>query len=181
MPENEFLTRSGASPEDLIVVSGRLGNAALGLAQLRNEINLPEGLREICVDAILRPQPRLELVAFLRQYATAAIDISDGLVADLGHLLGASGCGAVIDRSRLPVDDWIREHDAFHYAIAAGDDYEICFCVSPDNRDAIETWNRQSTECPLTLIGEISETGFSVTQDGEPVDYDQNNGFRHFG
>lgn len=180
VPEHEYVTRGGAKPGDLVAVSGRLGDAGLGLAQLRNEISLPEDLRRRCVDALLRPLPRLELGEFLRRHATAAIDISDGLQSDLAHILEASGCGAVIDRSRLPVDDWIRGNDGYGFALTAGDDYEICCCLSADDAGSVEAWNRESPDCPLTLIGEISEAGFVMLQDGEPVDIGQQRGFRHF-
>ena len=181
VPDSAYVTRSGARPGNLIAVSGRLGSAALGLAHLRGQVRLPESIREQSVDALLRPRPRLELIPFLRRHATAAIDISDGLQADLGHLLEASGCGAVIERSLLPVDDWIRDQDQYRFALSSGDDYEICCCIAAEDRASVDAWNRESPDCPLTLIGEVSDTGFVMLQDGEPIDLHDQRGFRHFG
>ena len=180
VPESQYVTRAGARPGDLIVVSGSLGTAALGLAHLQGEIRLPDHNRVKCVNALLRPHPRLELVTYLRQHATAAIDISDGLQADLGHLLQASGCGAVIERSLLPVNDWIRDHGAYHLAMNAGDDYEICCCIKAEARSSIDTWNRASPQCPLTVIGEVSEAGFTLLVDGKQSDLSDQPGFQHF-
>ena len=180
VPEDDYVTRAGAGPGDLILVSGRLGDAALGLAQLQGQVDLPDELRSGCVDALLRPQPRVELVPFLRESASAAIDLSDGLQADLGHILEASGCGAKIDRDRLPVNEWIPQANAWHYALAAGDDYDIC-CTVPSYRQAqIESWNRDQTECPLTIIGEITESGYNLLQDGQTIDMNEFTGYRHF-
>lgn len=181
VPESKYVTRSRARPGDLIAVSGRLGSAALGLAHLRGQLSLPDDIRDQSLNALLRPRPRLELMPFLRRHATAAIDISDGLQADLGHLLESSRCGAVIERSLLPVDDWIRDNDEYRFAVSSGDDYEICCCIPAGDRASIETWNRDSPDCPLTLIGEISEAGFVMLEDGKPVDLQGQQGFRHFG
>ncbi len=180
VPENQYVTRQGAKPGDLVLVSGRLGDAALGLAQLRQKISLPDEIRDRCIAALLRPEPRIGLGSYLRRYATAAIDLSDGLRADLGHILEASRCGAKIDRSRLPVDDWIRQNEAYAYALTAGDDYEICCTISAGDRDSIEAWNRASPQCQLTEIGEITDAGFVLLQSGESVDLTEQRGFRHF-
>ena len=74
----EFVTRAGACPGDLVLVSGQLGNAGLGLAHLQGRIELPADLETQCIEALNRPRPRLDLVDFLRSFATSAIDISDG-------------------------------------------------------------------------------------------------------
>jgi len=107
VPTGEFVTRAGAAPGDLILVSGELGNAGLGLAHLQGRIELPEAIRASCLQALNRPRPRLELGDFLRRFASAAIDISDGLQGDLAHILQASRCGARIDRAAIPLNPWI--------------------------------------------------------------------------
>jgi len=181
VPAGEFVTRGGAKPGDLVLVSGTLGNAALGLAFSQGRIDLPETLRSRCMEALNRPRPRLELAPFLREYATAAIDISDGLRGDLGHILEASHCGACIDRSLLPVDPWIGQQDLYAYALGGGDDYEICCTLPAERRGRVDDWNRQHADCPLTIIGEITESAFTLVADGEIVDLSTAGGFRHFG
>jgi len=180
VPSGRYVTRGQANPGDLILVTGELGNAALGLAQRQGEIDLPRELREKCLSALNRPRPRLELSPFLRQFASAAIDISDGLQGDLAHVLKASGCGANIGQSALPVNAWIAERGAYHYALAAGDDYEICCCVPAKYRTEIESWNHEHPDCRLSEIGEIIGSGYFL-HDGENLtDLGKVQGYRHF-
>ena len=180
VPSGRYVTRGQANPGDLILVTGELGNAALGLAQRQGEIDLPQELREKCLLALNRPLPRLELSPFLRQFASAAIDISDGLQGDLAHVLKASGCGANIGQSALPVNAWIAERGAYHYALAAGDDYEICCCVPAKYRTEIESWNHEHPDCRLSEIGEIIGSGYFL-HDGENLtDLGKVQGYRHF-
>jgi thiamine-monophosphate kinase len=180
VPSGQYVSRAGASPGDLVLVSGQLGNAGLGLASRQGRVELPEALRMRCLQALNRPQPRLELVDFLRSFASAAIDISDGLQGDLAHILKASHCGATIDRASLPVDPWIKQQDLYHYALAAGDDYEICCTLPPQCRAEIDAWNRQHTDCRLTIIGEITGPGFFLKIDGGQIDLASTGGYRHF-
>ena len=180
VPSDRFVTRKHARPGDLILVSGELGNAGLGLAQKMGEVDLPGDLQSKCLLALNRPQPRLELTPFLRDFATAAIDISDGLQGDLAHVLKASGCGASISRDAIPVNAWIEQHQAYHYALGAGDDYEICCCIPTRHRGQIENWNLAHRECRLTVIGEVTESGY-VLQEGERlIDLTNLQGYRHF-
>ncbi len=180
VPSARYVTRRHASPGDLVLVTGELGNAALGLAYRQDRIDLPRKFQEKCLSALNRPSPRLELVPFLREYASAAIDISDGLQGDLGHLLKASGCGAMIEQRALPVNDWIGQQGCYNYALAGGDDYEICCCVSATHRAEIDKWNRGHPDCRLNIIGEIAESGYSL-QDGERlINLDDAQGYRHF-
>ena len=180
VPQGAFVTRSGASPGDLVLVTGTLGYAGLGLAFLQGRIELPSALQARCIEALNRPRPRLEMVEFLHNSASAAIDLSDGLRGDLAHILHASGCGARIDQGRLPVDPWIEQRDLYQYALGSGDDYELCFCVPEKNRERIESWNRQHPECPLTVIGEITAAGFSLEVGDAVVDLSASGGYRHF-
>ena len=181
VPQNSYITRGGARPGDRIVVSGELGNAGLGLALQRQEVDLPEPLRSRCEQSLNRPRPRLELTPFLRANASAAIDISDGLRGDLGHILKVSACGATLWRDALPVNDWVREHEAYDYPLGAGDDYEICCCVPERNAAAIDDWNVAHPECPLTVIGEITAQGFCLQQPAGMTDLSAQAGYRHFG
>lgn len=180
VPANAFLTRGQASPGDLILVTGELGNAGLGLAHKQGRIKLPDELQGSCLLALNRPQPRLELIPFLREFASAAIDISDGLQGDLGHLLKASGCGARIARASLPVNSWIMREDAYQYALSAGDDYEICCCVPPGYEADIDNWNLQHPNCRLTIIGEVTEADFMLLAGQQLIDLGKSQGYRHF-
>ncbi|MCP4765274.1 MAG: thiamine-phosphate kinase [Gammaproteobacteria bacterium] len=181
VPAGEFVSRAGASAGDLILVSGELGGAGLGLAHLQGRIDLPEALRADCLQALNRPRPRLELSDFLRRFASAAIDISDGLQGDLAHILKASHCGARIDRAAIPVVPWIERQDLYQLALGGGDDYEICCTVAPKYRAEIENWNRLHAHCRLSTIGEITDTGFDLCIGDKITDLSQAQGYRHFG
>jgi thiamine-monophosphate kinase len=178
--KNRFVTRSGARSGDKILVSGLLGNAALGLAHLQKHIILPGSISGQCLNALNRPLPRLELVEFLSRYATAAIDLSDGLVGDLAHILRLSGVGAEIDQVNLPVDEWIVENNAYQYALTGGDDYEICFTLPAQHWPRVIQWNQQHPDCHLSQIGEISESGYTLTQGKQTVDLRNWHGYQHF-
>ena len=174
------VTRDGARPGDKIMVSGSLGKASLGLAQLQQQIKLPEMLRASCQSALNRPIPRLELVDFLSRHASAAIDLSDGLVGDLGHILRCSRVGARIRQAQLPVCDWIAENKAYQHALSGGDDYEICFTLPPKTWSAVPQWNLHNPDCPLTEMGEITDSGYTLMDDGRAIDLNGWHGYRHF-
>ena len=180
VPAGRFVTRAGAHPGDLLLVSGLLGNAGLGLAHQQGRAELPDDLRLRCLQALHRPQPRLELIDFLRSFASAAIDVSDGLQGDLSHILKASHCGARIDQAALPVDPWIKQQNLYDYALGAGDDYEICCSLPQKYRAEIESWNRQHADCYLTVIGELTDSGFTLQVGNEQIDLATAGGFRHF-
>jgi thiamine-monophosphate kinase len=180
VPAGRFVTRAGARPGDLLLVSGLLGNAGLGLAHQQGRAELPDDLRLRCLQALHRPHPRLELIDFLRSFASAAIDVSDGLQGDLSHILKASHCGARIDQAALPVDPWIKQQNLYHYALGAGDDYEICCSLPQKYRAEIESWNRQHADCYLTVIGELTDSGFTLQVGNEQIDLATAGGFRHF-
>jgi len=180
VPSARYITRRHASPGDLILVTGELGNAALGLAHKQGKIDLPQNLQEKCLLALNRPQPRLELIPFLREYASAAIDISDGLQGDLAHLLKASACGAEIKQPALPVNTWIEQQGCYDYALAAGDDYEICCSVPAGHRAQIDRWNREYPQCRLSIIGEIVESGYFLRDGKSLTNLDNAQGYQHF-
>jgi thiamine-monophosphate kinase len=180
VPSGRFVSRKHATRGDLILVSGELGNAGLGLAQIQGQVDLPPDLQSRCLLALNRPQPRLELIPFLREFASAAIDISDGLQGDLAHVLKASGCGASISRDAIPVNAWIEQQQAYHYALGAGDDYEICCCVPARHRGEIDNWNLGHPECRLTVIGEVTESGYMLQEGERLIDLTNLQGYRHF-
>jgi len=179
--KDKYVTRSGAKPGDLIVVSGEPGNAALGLAFLQKKISLPKEIEDLAVKAINRPIPRLCLSVFLQEYANAAIDLSDGLVGDLKHILDKSGVGAVIRQADLPVNNWIKQNNAYQYALSGGDDYELCLTIPEKHRDQIETWNQANPDCLLHEIGEITKSGYYLTTTDGSIDLTRQTGFQHFG
>ncbi|MEM7562156.1 MAG: thiamine-phosphate kinase [Pseudomonadota bacterium] len=181
VPTDKYVTRAGAKPGDMILVSGELGNAAQGLKYLQGRKAAPEALREQCIDALLRPQPRLELRPFLRDYASAAIDVSDGLQADLAHILNASNCGACLQADKLPVNSNIAAEEALEFALRGGDDYEICCCVDSHFEAEVELWNQQNPDCQLSRIGEVTPSGYSLESGGSLIDLSSlPGGYRHF-
>lgn len=180
VPRGQFVERRGAAVGDIILVSGELGNAALGLAQQSGKVALKPVLQAKCGLALNRPRPRLELTPFLREFASSAIDISDGLVGDLKHILDASDCGASLARAALPVDAWIEQHDAYEYALDAGDDYEICCTLPAHFRGEVDNWNRAHPQCRLTPVGEITQSGYHLRDGERLIDLSRRQGFRHF-
>ncbi len=156
LPTGQALTRGGASPGDLIAVTGALGSANGGLAAWQ------AGLRDLAdplLAAYLLPQPRIEAGYRLRELATAAIDISDGLLADLGHVCAASGVGADIEQEAIPRDDALIERlgdtQALQSALAGGDDYELLIALPAERLEEARA-ALASIDVPLTPIGRFS-------------------------
>lgn len=172
VPEGEAVRRAGARPGDSIYVTGELGDAALALWHRLRKQALSEREFEAVRDRLERPTPRVREGMLLRRFASSAIDISDGLVADLGHVLEASGVGALVVRDRVPLSETYRgvlAEVGWDAALAAGDDYELCFTV-PARYDA-EFARWQSTfGCRVTCIGEIvSGPGLQIVDaEGNP-------------
>lgn len=181
VPEGQYVTRAGAQAGDRVLVSGVLGNASLGLAHLQQRVHLPEPLRELCVTALNRPKPRLDLSDFIAQFASAAIDLSDGLVGDLAHILRSSRVGATINQFALPVNDWIKKNDAFDYALTGGDDYEICCTLPSKYQDHLDDWNHAHPECQLIEIGEIIKSDYTLMKGNHSTDLKHWQGYQHFG
>ncbi len=171
------LRRSGARPGDEIWVSGQPGRAALGLAHLQGQIRLDEPERSACIAALQRPQPRIALGLALQGLATAAIDVSDGLLADLGHILDASGFAASLKIAVSPAPTFAR--DAF---LAGGDDYELVFTIPAAKHADILTL-AQSLGLPLTCIGRIEDGPAGridlTDADGTPIKAPRR-GYDHF-
>jgi thiamine-monophosphate kinase len=165
VPVDTALRRDGAGVGDAIYVTGVLGDAALALNHVLGR-QLLDAVAFASVRArLVRPHPRVAEGLRLRGIASAAIDISDGLLADLGHVLAASGVGARIELSRLPVSDVYRGEFAragWEPALTQGDDYELCFSVPPGRVAALEALTPM-LGCRITRIGEaVSEAGLTV-------------------
>ena len=191
VPRGRALLRSGAQVDDDIYVSGMLGDARLALDALQGKIELP---REILAQARQRlelPTPRVALGTALRGVATSSIDISDGLVGDLGHILKASGVGAQID-TNIAMNliascariDWIKgqfnAEKQLQMVLSGGDDYELAFTSPPTARQAVHAAS-VSSQTPVTRIGVIqSQPGLRLVNGrGQPVD-GQFASFNHF-
>jgi thiamine-monophosphate kinase len=154
-PVGKAIRRSGAKADEDIWVSGTVGDARLTLAALRHEINLSsEDLKQI-EHRMHQPTPRVELGIQLQDVASAALDISDGLLGDLGHILKQSQVDAQIQLDQLPKSITLQKQDTSiqnQFAACGGDDYELCFTAPPSLRDKIQVISK-SLNLPLTLIG----------------------------
>ncbi len=133
LPPDRALLRRGAAVGDRVCVSGTLGDAAGALAVLRGEWRPDPGHAHYLLERFNRPTPRLDLGRALLGRASAAIDISDGLLADAGHIARASGVRLRLEPGQLPLSAALRSHpeanQALRWALAGGDDYELCFCL----------------------------------------------------
>lgn len=158
VPQGQALRRDGAQPGDEIWVSGKLGDAALALAHMQGKLVLSNACFKATATALHLPQPRVALGLALRGIAHSAIDISDGLLADLGHILERSNRGAEIQYSQLPVSANLRpcltQAWGRHCALAGGDDYELCF-TAPASRHAEIEKLAEKLALALTSIGKI--------------------------
>lgn len=183
VPAGKALMRRGAKVGDSIYVTGTLGDAALGLRCLQQPDEYkpdPEAINKLN-----HPSPRVDIGLAIRDIASACIDISDGLLADLGHILDANQVGASLDRKMLPLSHSMKllcdEHECnYDMVLAGGDDYELCFCVSPQNEPGLESIVADSG-VRLTRIGQIEQqTGMRLYNGGQLCDLKYKQGFEHF-
>jgi len=182
------LRRDGAKPGDQIWISGRPGLASLGLAHLQGKVKLPEPWPRLCVGALEKPRPRVALGLALNGIASSAIDVSDGLLADLGHIAERSGCAAAVKLVQLPHlpkgDSYNADlrRIALECQLTGGDDYELCF-TAPGNHSLAIAQIAAQLELPLWNIGEMAAgSGGAVTvfdPDGKPVEFERK-GYDHF-
>ena len=159
------LRRSGARSGDRLFVSGTIGDGALGLLAARGELADPTGY---LADRYRLPQPRLALGNLLRGIASAAMDISDGLVQDIGHLCRASGLAAVIHANRLPLSPAARVADRLALCLTGGDDYELAFAIPPERVEAALA-AAAAALVPVTQIGHFEPGQANVTVLGEDL------------
>lgn len=177
------LRRGGAKVGDLIYVTGTLGDAALALLSRQGEYSPEAGLAEL-EQRLDRPQPRLFTGRSLRGIAGSAIDVSDGLMADLGHICEESGVGARLYLDRIPLtpyaDEYLQQGGSWDTIIAGGDDYELCFTVPPEKVESLDEI-RFDLECDVVEIGEIvADPGIScIMADGTLLD-NTGSGYQHF-
>src|SRR5687767_8448567 len=141
-PRN-LLTRAGGHVGDDIYVTGTLGDSSAGITLINERSSAPQGSAAAALkERFYRPMPRVEAGLALGPLATAAIDISDGLLADLGHVCKASACGATLDVERVPVSAELLSlfppQEALAHALGGGDDYELCFTAPPSRAAQVE-------------------------------------------
>jgi thiamine-monophosphate kinase len=184
VPAEQALRRSGAQAGDEVWVSGNLGDAALALAHLQGLIALSDIELDACAPALHQPEPRVALGLALRGIANSAIDISDGLLADLGHVLDASRLAARLDFPALPISPLLRAHLqhplAKQWVLSGGDDYELCFTVPAAHHARILDISAR-LKLPLACIGTIVTGLGCVVLDAasNPIDMEAA-GYDHF-
>jgi thiamine-monophosphate kinase len=187
VPEGAMVKRSGAGVGDIVLVSGVIGDGGLGLRAVRGEL---AQLGEAAVSALATryrlPEPRLDLRSILMRYATAAADISDGLLADAGHVAAASGLGLRLNLDRLPLSDpakaWLALQADAKTALldlaSAGDDYELV-CTAPPERAGAFIAAAAEAGLALAPLGEIfAAPGLELMYQGERIAADRT-GWRH--
>ena len=185
VPSGGALRRDGAKPGDDLWISGQAGLAALGLAHLQERTKLPEALAKRCICALQRPLPRVELGLALRerQLAHSAIDVSDGLLADLGHIAERSQVDADVFLPQLPcLPAGAEPLLARHCQLAGGDDYELVFSAAFDKRHEIFSLAAE-LDIALWRIGQIVDGRGEVRlldENGETIPV-SSKGFDHFG
>lgn len=184
VPLGTALRRDGAQAGDEIWVSGKLGDAALALVHMQGKIALNEASFKATSVALHSPMPRVALGLALRGLAHSAIDVSDGLLADLGHILARSKLAAEINYSALPVSIHLKPYLAQalgkHCVLAGGDDYEICF-TSPTSRHADIEKLSEELNLPLSCIGKLSAGSGCIVRaaDGSEIKIKES-GYDHF-
>ena len=179
----ESVHRSGAAPEDLLFVSGTIGDAAAGLALIKVDDDSTEDKRFL-QNRFRRPAARVELGQALAGFATAAIDISDGLIADADRLLLASETAGVIEIDSIPLSAALRsyasdEDELIRLALAGGDDYELCFTAAPENEHRVVSL-ADRLGVAISCIGRLQAgAGLTCQRHGKATDL-QHHGYKHF-
>ncbi|POT58418.1 thiamine-phosphate kinase [Citrobacter amalonaticus] len=185
VPVGRALKRSGAKPGDWIYVTGTPGDSAAGLAILQDRLQVNDAQdAAYLLKRHLRPTPRILQGQALRDLANSAIDLSDGLISDLGHIVNASACGARVEVEAIPLSSAMTRHvapeQALRWALSGGEDYELCFTVPELNRGALDV-ALAHLGVTFTCIGQMSADveGISFVRDGKPVTFDWK-GYDHF-
>ena len=181
-PERPLL-RSAGKPGDQLFVTGTLGDSAAALEQFAHPVTERSDDARALIERFSYPEPRLDFGLALAAIGGAAIDVSDGLLADLAHVCQASACGAVIEPARLPLSATMRSlysaDTAAEFALRGGDDYELCFAVDPSVAERVLA-AAGDTNTPVTRIGMLTdETGIHAETGTGRVEL-QPAGFRHF-
>jgi thiamine-monophosphate kinase len=184
VPAGTALRRGGAHAGDLLFVSGTPGDAAAGLALEQQRLSAPEAARAYLRERFLRPKPRIALGEALREFASACIDVSDGLLGDAGKLAHASALAVELDYERLPLspalEETLGDEAARRLALSGGDDYELCFAV-PAARVAALHAQLPPERWGYAHIGALSAgSGARVLRAGTVMEF-SHSGYQHFG
>ena len=185
LPKEHALTRAGAKPGDYVYVTGTLGDAALGLDVVMSGKSIPSHHSDYICNRLFKPTPRVHAGTALRRIAHSCIDISDGLVGDIRHLLTASQVGAVIQVDKLPLSPALREsvdeQQGLSYALAGGDDYELLFTLPEEQKGSLDMV-LATCDVPATCIGHLNGSAEKLELKYKTQDYPvSTTGFQHFG
>jgi thiamine-monophosphate kinase len=180
VPAGQAITRTGAKPGDRVFVTGTLGDAGYALS----EAAATGSCHDYFFRRLNRPDPRVEVGMAIRGVVNSAIDISDGLVSDIRHILDASGLGAELQADKLPLSEplitAIGRQQAISFALSAGDDYELCVTVAESNVDRLELVCH-TLDIPVSHIGVVtSSPGLNITGIDMQASGMRNDGYRHF-
>ncbi len=187
--ENEVLYRSGARPGDKIYLTGNVGDSSAGLKILKNEISPPNSISSYFIKIHNEPKPLLETGRIISnsRLASAMIDLSDGLLSDLGHICKESGVGALLLKSELPISSELKflasyaDFNPLDLALSGGEDYLLLLTVPEEKSQDIEMLFKEKRTSPLYLIGEIKEEkGIRIVNDDGSVEEIGPKGFNHF-
>jgi thiamine-monophosphate kinase len=183
VPEGMQLRRNTARIGDDIYVTGTLGMSALALSIMNGKVKWDTDIPDKAVSRLNRPEPRVDMAISLRGLANSAIDISDGLAGDLGHLILSSGTGAEIFLDKLPVYAELEQLETaqkWHHALNMGDDYELCFTVPEKYQENVMEIGERF-KCNVSCVGKVTD-GKSITwkaADGAAVNM-ESSGYMHF-
>ncbi|WP_371377796.1 thiamine-phosphate kinase [Thalassotalea aquiviva] len=184
VPKDRVLRRDGAKNGDYIFVTGTLGDAGLALAAINKQISLSNDDFAVVKKQLDCPNPQVLTAQLIREFATSAIDVSDGLLADLKHLCSASKLGVDLKCEDIPISAILKnnlsEQDAIKLALTSGDDYQLIFTVPATNKVGMETAMAHAN-VDFTCIGQMNNSGdVVVTFNEQPFEL-QARGFEHFG
>lgn len=184
LPKDQALRRSQARPGDWIYVTGTLGDAALGLDVVQEKVDVSLFHRNYLVNRLNLPTPRVLAGTNLRRIANSCIDISDGLLSDLKHILFASQCGASLNLEKLPFSEAmlesVSEEKAIQYAISGGDDYELLFTLGEEQKGKLDVV-LANCNVSATCIGQLSGVPEKLELKYKDEPYQAlSEGFQHF-
>ena len=154
--KKNVLLRSNAKEGDDIWVTGELGLAAMGLANLQNKVQLPKSLSIKAIAALEKPMLHSKIIKKMAKLSHSAIDISDGVIADLNHILKASKVGADLFLNDMPMNSWIKKNTLFDICLSGGDDYQLLFTAPKKNRNKVNLMSKLPL-IKLTRIGVIKK------------------------
>ena len=184
LPTGSALKRNGAQKDDLIYVTGTLGDAGVGLDIMNGKLSIGEKQRTFFLNSLNRPDISIDAGIQLRSIANSAIDISDGLIADLGHILEVSHVGAEIEMEKIPLSEEMKQVTdnvtAWNYALTSGDDYKLCFTAPAEKHDQLMNILNE-INIPVSCIGKITDGDELICKDSEGVCFKPSkSSYKHF-